>query len=140
MEPTPWEPIHQPDEGITISGPTPERPYPQMVMEPNSPWGVREVFAYMTLVSGAKEGSAVICWNFLPRVNLCLYSRWRNADGAPALYADWRLLLKEMDKWADADQSVSRTIYLKYGAVLITRETEVPLSNVPVLEIIRKHQ
>ena len=136
MDASSWKP--EPDEGITFFDATPERPYPQMVLEPDSPWGVREVFAYMSHISGGSEGRAVVCWDFLPKVNLCLYSRWRDADGAPAAFADWNLLLKEMGKWADADQSVSRMIYLKYGAAFITRETEVPLNNVPVLEIMRE--
>ena len=138
MQPPPWEPIRKPDEGVTIYPATPERPYPQMVLEHDSPWNLVRVFTYMTLVSGLAEGRAVVCWNFLPRVNLCLYSRWREADGAPASFADWSLLLKEMGKWAGADQSVSRTIYLKYGATLITREAEMPLNSVPVLEIMRE--
>ena len=33
MDATPWEPIHQPDEGITVYGPTAERPYPQISMK-----------------------------------------------------------------------------------------------------------
>lgn len=110
MEQTRWEPILRVHERMTVHGSVPERPYPQTVLEADSPWGECEVFTQMMVVSGRRKGQAVLCWNFLPKVNLCLYSRWREIDGAKAVFTDLKLLLKALGDWGSGEPSAGCTI------------------------------
>ncbi len=142
MEPTPWE-IHQADEHLTLYSPTLERPYLRMVLEHDSPLGLRDVFVRMVHYSTQYAGRTVLCRDFLPQLHLYLYSVWREPDGMDALLEDWRrteLLIKHwIDDWGPRGVGIGGTANLRHGHALITPTPEPELKRDLALEIVREY-
>ncbi len=122
---------------------TPECPYPQILLERDTPLGLREVFWLMTIISGHNSGRPVVCWDFLPQLHLYVCSRWCEGDSLDYLESDWLGAKDCLDYWIDdlGPQGIDtgcRINLSHYGHVLVTIEPASEYKPDLAMEIVRK--
>ncbi len=127
---------------LSCYDPTPECPYPQILLERDTPMNLRGIFFLMTAISGHYAGRPVLCWDFLPQLHLYVCSRWRESDGLDYLEYDWLGAKDCLDFWLEhlgpQGSSTGCSTNLSHGHVSVTTQPVAQYQSDLAMEIVRK--